>query len=144
MKKIDYTAEILAERFRARARLAVAWAKHDDTTSPTKMLAHAENDFFATVEWVYGWDASEQAVAMLDKYPLTSRKCPYDLADRKPSSLWLFREEWEVCRADLLALNRWGLASIEPSACDDGIYLAVSCRAEAVPLINRIIDREEV
>ena len=145
MKKTDYTTEILSERFSARARLAIAWANHDELeASPMELLEKAESDFFASVEWVYGWDASEEAVKVLEKYPLTSRTCPYDTANRKSFSVWLTREEWEACRADLLALDRWKLVNIESSACDDNIYLSISCRSDAVPLINRIIDREEI
>lgn len=139
-----YTDIIFAERFRARARLAIAWVRNKNNDTPAEAIDRAENDFYAALEWVYGWEAVKDAVLVLCKYPLTSRTCPYDLAERRDYNIWCTRDEWLACRDELIALRKWKLIDLEPSACDDGIYLAIACRPEAVSIIDNIINREEL
>lgn len=142
MKKTKYTDAILEARFRARARLAIAWETYGGTSaevSPTEQLKQMKNEFVHFVEWVHGKNALHEAVQVLKEYPLTSRRCPYDREERKNFSLWLTCAEWDACRAKLIALRKWKLIDIEPSACDDGIYLAVEAREEAKFVINHII-----
>ena len=142
MKKTEYTNTILKERFRARARLAIAWEQHDSNVSPLDLLSQTERKFYNAVEWVHGWDAVKDAKRVLKEYPLTSHLCPYAREERKSFSLWLTCEEWSACRAKLIALRKWGLIDIESSACEHGIYLAVEAREETKFIINRIIAGE--
>lgn len=142
MKKTEYTNAILKERFRARARLAIAWEQHDDNVSPLDLLSQTEHGFYDAVEWAHGWDAVTDAKRVLKEYPLTSRLCPYDREERKSFSLWLSYEEWNACRAKLIALRKWELIDIESSACDNGVYLAITAREETKFIINHIITGE--
>lgn len=142
MKKTEYTNAILKERFRARARLAIAWEQHDGNASPLDLLSQTERNFYNAVEWMCGWDAVKDAKRVLKEYPLTSHLCPYDREERKSFSLWLSYEEWSACRVKLIALRKWGLIDIESSACDNGIYLAITAREEAKFVINHIITEE--
>ena len=139
-----YTNIILEHRFCARARLAIARDCNEKKEAPAKLLAHVKEDFFAGLKWEYGAEIADTAVSILDEYPLTSCMCPYDFAERTAHNTWLTWAEWSACGGKLCTLRKWRLIDLEPSACDDGIYLAINCRAEAIPLINHIINREEV
>ena len=139
-----YTDIILAERFRARARLVIARERGEKKEAPTELLAHVKNDFFAGLQWEHGAKIADMAVSVLREYPLTSCMCPYDTAKRAFYSTWVTWDKWRACSNELRALGKWRLIDFEPSACNGGIYLSFSCRPEAVSIINRIIDREEV
>ena len=144
MKNSIYTDIILAARFRARARLVIARERGEKKEAPVKLLAHVKNDFFAGLQWEHGAKIADMAVSVLREYPLTSCMCPYDTAERAPHSTWMTWDEWHACNNELRALRKWRLIDFEPSACDDGIYLSISCRPEAVSIISHIINREEV
>ena len=142
MKNTEYTNAIFKERFRARARLAIAWERHDDNVSPLDLLSQTERNFCDAVEWAHGWDAVKDAKRVLKEYPMTSHLCPYDREERKSFSLWLSYEKWSACRAKLIALRKWGLIDIESSAGGNGGYLAMTAREGAECISNRSITEE--
>ena len=137
----SYKNGILHEWMTARISFALTLPFCRDNEEKRQTLTDHEEIMLDDVFAIYGGDAEKYVKRLLAEHPLYHawdelEKCSSDMEER---SVYLPRAVYDAARADIIALNRAGLAEVYTSQCGEGVYLSVYACAQVQRKINRII-----
>ena len=142
MEKINsYKNGILHEWMSARISFALTLPLCHDNDEKRQTLTDHEEIMLDDVFAIYGGDAEKYAKRLLAEHPLyqTWNELEKSSSDMEERSVYLPRAVYDAARADIIALNRAGLAEVYTSQCSEGVYLTVYACAQVRRKIDRII-----
>lgn len=142
MKKINsYKNGILHEWMSARISFALTLPFCRDNDEKRQTLADHEKMLLDNVFSAYGSDACDYAAHLLDDRPLfcSWQELEKTSSDMDEGSVYIPRDVYEDARAELMSLNRAGLAEVYTSQYGEGVYLTVYACAQVRRKIDRII-----
>ena len=147
MKKAinSYKNDILHEWMSARISFALTMPFCRDNEEKRQTLADHEIIFADDVYALYGLAASEYAEKLMQKHPFYRgwEELEKTSSDMEKETVYLSRVLYNAVRAEIIALNRAGLAEVYTSQCGEGVYLEAYACAQVRRKINRIIDHAQ-
>lgn len=143
MKKINsYKNGVLHEWMTTRISFALTLPLCRDNDEKRQTLADHEEIMLDNIFAIYGRDAEEYAKRLLAEHPLYQawKELEKSSSDMKKESIYLPREVYKAARAEIMMLDRAGLAEVYASQCDEVVFLSVYACAQVRRKIDRIIN----
>lgn len=148
MKKTEnsinsYKNGILHEWMTARISFALTMPFCRDNGEKCETLNDIQDIMLNDVFTMYGSDACDYAKRLLDKHPIyhSWKELEKTSSDMNEGSIYISREVYNAVRAEVMSLNRAGLAEIYTSQCGEGVMFEVYACEQVRREIDRIINR---
>lgn len=138
----SYKNGILHEWMTARISFVLTLPFCRDNEEKQQTLTDHEKMMLDNVYGAYGANACDYAAHLLDDHPFFQswKELEKISSDMDKGSVYLPRAVYDAARADIIALNRAGLAEVYTSQCGEGVCLNVYACAQVRRKIERIFD----
>ena len=127
------------------ARIAFAGAVPycHDNREKVQLLEELEEKYLDNIFCYFGGDACDAAEKLIKAHPFYRSwdELEKNSSDITSGNIYIPRAVYSAVRAELIALDRAGLADVYASQCGEGVYIEVSACGQVTRRINRIINR---